>query len=462
MKKALIFIDFDMLIRHFVMSGAFQEIERKFNVTYVVQIDTTTEKTTIDADIDALNLPRVIRIEVPRARMGAWDKLYCVTTLSNQRGTKNYRKRRHLIADVRGWVRTLYFELLSLPGIFPLAKRKIINDLGVYMPIEKLLLDERPEIVIHPSILAGYFVNELAQLCPRLGIPFLLLMNSWDNPSTKSMNTGLPTRLAVWGPQTRAHAIEYMKIPPDRVVEMGAAQFDVYRESITESDRDLRRLFGVPTDVPIILYAGVSKSVDETTHLLEIDRMIESGQVPRCHILYRPHPWRGRLVPGEKSFFDVSFSNVSFDPFMEEFYRRIVEKPQRSFELADYRVTAKLLRMVSGVISPLSTMLLEATMHGIPVIMYFDSNDGSGSSAFIDLAAKLPHFAEFWGPEGIQIARNSRELLGALERLLREHLNDRVSAGLRAHSAKYVVMDGPRYRERLAALAEELTAERAR
>ena len=460
MRRAFVFLDFDMLIRHFVMSGAFSKLEERYEVTYVVHTDSTSDKTPVNVEVDKLGLKRLVRFEVPRKRMGSWDKLYCITALSHQRGTNNYVHRRRQMADVRGWRRTRYYELLSLPGVFPFVRRKLRSDMGVFEPLRDFLKKERPDIVIHPSILAGYFVNELAQICPELDIPFILLMNSWDNPSTKAMTTSLPDKIVVWGPQTRRHAIEYMKMPPDRVLEFGAAQFDVYREPIAETEKDLRRSFGVPDGVPVILYAGVSKSVNETAHLLAIDAAIADGRIPPCHVIYRPHPWRGGLVDGEMNFFDAPLRHVTMDPFMADYYRRIVAQPDRTFDLADYRVTARLLRLVRGVISPLSTMLLEAVMHGIPVIMFYPGGEAESVAQTINLGLKLPHFSEFWGPEGVAVCTNADGLVQACRTMLTEHQSERVRAELQAHAANFVVMDGPSYAERLLTLADSLTSAR--
>ena len=151
-----------------------------------------------------------------------------------------------------------------------------------------------------------------------------------------------------------------------RADKMNALDPEMYRQPIAETDDDLREMFGVPRGVPVILYAGVSKSVNETSHLQALEAAIESGRIPRCHVIFRPHPWRGGLVAGETNFFDVPFRHVTMDPFMADYYRRITAKAEAAFDLADYRVTAKLLRLVSGVISPLSTMLLEAVSSFTP------------------------------------------------------------------------------------------------
>jgi hypothetical protein len=444
-----------------VLAGAFRALERTWQVRYVFHADATSTKRGLHVDPATLGLSDWTTVEVPRARMGQWDKLYCITALANQRGTRNFSYRRALMADVRGWPRTYWYQFLSMPPLFPFVRRRFLRELGAYQPLADFIDAEKPDLVIHPSILAGYFVNELTQICPARGIPLALLMNSWDNPSTKAMNTGLPDRLVVWGPQTRRHAIEYMKMPADRVLEFGAPQFEVYRDPISEDDDALRAMFRVPASVPVLLYAGVSKSVDETAHLEALDAAIASGAMPPCHVVYRPHPWRGGLVPGERNFFDIPFRHVSMDPFMADYYRRVAGTPEQGFDMADYRVTARLLRLVSGIISPLSTMLLEAAMHGLPMIMFWPDGPKGAAGYTIELGRRLPHFAEFWGPEGIQICTERDGLAEACRRLLTEHQAPAVRDALREHARDYVSSDGPRYDQKLADLADELARSHA-
>ena len=72
-------------------------------------------------------------------------------------------------------------------------------------------------------------------------------------------------------------------------------------------------------------------------------------------------------MDGEKSFFDHAFKHVTMDPHMESYYRRVTNTDSQGFDMADYHVTHKLLHLVDAVTSPLSTILLEALLHGKPV-----------------------------------------------------------------------------------------------
>ena len=50
-KKALVFLDFDMLIRHFILGGAFEALEETYEVKYVFHVDETSPKQGIYADM---------------------------------------------------------------------------------------------------------------------------------------------------------------------------------------------------------------------------------------------------------------------------------------------------------------------------------------------------------------------------------------------------------------------------
>ena len=462
MRKALVFIDYDMLIRHFIMSGVFAELEKEYEITFVFHKDSTVEKQGIYNNIEKLDLTRKVYFEVPRKRMGAWYKLNVATILHNQRGTPNYKPRKERITAMNGWLRSQYYAFLAQPGLYDMFRRRYLKQMGVLESLLSFVGDQRPDIVIHPSVLTGFFIQELIPVCRQLDVPFVALMNSWDNPSGKAVVSGWPDRLVVWGEQTRRHAVKYMALPEDRVLDFGAAQFQVYRRPVNESDEELRRMFGVPDDKPILLYAGVSKSVNETRHLKLLDDGIENGSIPPCHVIYRPHPWRGVLVKGERSFFDMNFRHITIDPSMEDFYRKVVNGGFKGFYLADYNVTSKLLKLTIATIAPLSTIMLESILFGNPVLMFFPQTELDAKfGKFNRITGRMAHYAEFWDCPGINRCLDTSELPAAVTRLLAQAEDNLISQGLKRHAEYFVVMDGPTYGERLAALANELIDQRA-
>jgi hypothetical protein len=462
MKKALVFIDYDITIRHFIHSGVLRDLERSFDVTYVFHTDRTSNKRPINVDVSKLGLKRTRFLEVPRARMGSWYHLFIPSLIARHRGTANYGPTLEQIASNHTVKMNAVYRLLSLPGLRHAFIAMMKLKLGRYAPIEALLDEEKPAIVIHPSLLAGYFINDLIISCNARRIPFVVLMNSWDNPSNKAISIGMPTKLVVWGPQTKAHAIKYLGLPDDRIEMFGAAQFEVYREPVMETRSELARKFGVPDDKPIVLYGGASKSLNETGHLQCIDAAIDNGSIPPCHIIYRPHPWRGRLVDGELSLYDAKLKHVTLDPHMEEFYCSIVNNPRPQLYMADYRVTRLLMHLIDALISPLSTILLEAAMHGKPALALFaDSDPKSAGSSILEIIGRLVYFAEFVDSEGILSCDDVGRLPQMTARLIQLIGKNDTKAKLLAHADKYLVRDGATYGQRLAELAQRLTNQAA-
>jgi len=458
MKKALVFIDFDILIRHFIKSGAFSELDNCYDVTYVFHKDSTTDKQGIFSDVGDLRLKSVQFLEVPRNRMGQWYHLFIPSMLSRHRGTSNYAPALEQMKMSHTPKMARRYWLLSMPGVLQAFRWFMMLRLGTHEPLRELLRREKPDLVIHPSLLAGYFINDLLLQCKSKSIPLILLMNSWDNPSNKAVTTGMPDKLVVWGDQTRKHAMQFLGLPPERIEMFGAAQFELYRSPIEQTHEELCSEFQVPTDLPILLYSGAARSFNETGHLVMIDEAIERGDIPQCHVLYRPHPWRGRLIDGEKSLYDVNLKHVTLDPHMDDFYKGITITPRKSLYMADYAITKKLMHLIDALVSPLSTMMLEATLHGKPVLaMFVDADPDSASSKASDVIRRLVYFADFVNKPGILTCDNLATFAAQVKKLMEASKNPEISLKLKELASTYTIVDGPPYAARLVKLADELT-----
>ena len=457
-KKALVFIDHDLTIRHFILSGVFKEVEAAYAVTYVFNLLPPSPKNWIFTDIHALDLERVLTTSISRVRMGRWYPLYAASVLYRNRSTSNYIPRRDLMVELNGEKWTRRYEILSQPGIYQVFRWLYACAQGTHHEIAKIISHERPDVILHPSILTGYYINELLVASKKHHIPMVVMMNSWDNPSGKAMSIGYPEKLVVWGEQTRRHAIEFMGVPKDRVVVFGAAQFQVYRTPPTETESELRAIFGIPQDGrPILLYAGASKGAHESLYLKHLDDAIETGRLPSCHVIYRPHPWHGTLAPGEQSFFDLECKHTGLDPTMADYYRRAIAGEASGFHMADYALSNKLLSLVSAVISPLSTMLLEAALLGKPVLMFFPYKDlSSESGRYTALALRLAHFADFFGAKGVTACYEESDFAQRCQELLMQSQDEKARQAIRQHAAHFVDMGNPPYATRLLQLVDEL------
>ncbi len=115
--------------------------------------------------------------------------------------------------------------------------------------------------------------------------------------------------------------------------------------------------------------------------------------------------------------------------------------------LPDYRDTHDLLSVVDVVISPLSTILLEAALHAKPVVVYAPRGP-EGSTV---LATNLPmlHFADFLAIEQVAFADRIEALVELLPRLVDPLNGPAIGEKLAVAAARFVTPFERPWRERL-------------
>ena len=455
MKNVMIFVDLDLVIRAFIKSGAFKKIDEKYNVTYIFHkySGSDAHKSHINVDVNELGLNDCIKLETERKREGYWYFLVAATIMNLQKSKENYKalRKTKFVKDL-GERNTKILEILSLPIIYNIFRWAMVKFLGTSSSIEEFILDKKPDLIIYPSVLAGPFMNELLVIINKRNIPFIICMNSWDNPTSKALCIGVPDKLIVWGEQSRNDAIEYMGIPKRNIGIFGAAQFQLYRTKSKESREELCEIFTVPKDKRIILYAGVGASLYETKYLKMLEYAVKQNILKDCHILYRPHPWRGATQEGEENFFDMKWEHVSMDPHMPSYYKNEIENPSKKFFMIDYQITNQILTLSDAVISPRSTVLLEAIIKGKPVLVFFPEDEQEGKI----YTTEDIHFRDFYKIELVNVCLDKNDFYNKCKILASQIGDQKISEALRHDSEYFCLLSGSTYNERLKELANDL------
>lgn len=411
--KILIFIEHDVMIRHFVDSGVFNQLIAQNEVIFIFP-----EKghKRVKRDVSSLSLNSSFRhLKINQKRQKIWKRLFQVDLLRWKSG-EEFKTLRTLHRVMIGWKATVHYSLLGIPGIYSIFKYRSFARISLepHLDLDRLIYKEKPDLLIHPSVLDGVFINDLIQLSKEKKIPLIVIMNSWDNPSTKRSMVGNPDWLLVWGDQTKKHAIEYAKMPPNRVINFGAAQFDIYRKPPRINRNTFCKMHGLRPETTIILYAGSSKETDEYAHLTLIDDAIDSGDFGDVAVVYRPHPW-GNGGNGGERIFNNSWKNITIESTMLE-YMEEVSKGNKFMSFPDYYDTHDTLSSVDVVISPLSTILLEGALHNKPVLCFLPFEDSD--ARHFQLAYSLKHFEDMFKMKEFLVANGYSELLPAITTLL--------------------------------------------
>jgi hypothetical protein len=429
-------------VRHFVLNGILRPLEEEHDVVWVFP----ERHRRVTGDLTTLPIGRHRTVPVSETRLHAYRRLYHASVLRMLRGTRDEQAIFAFWRQMLGRRAFWSSWAVSWPGAYQLYHHRMLQRIGEPEPLNVLLAEEKPDVIVHPTVLEGLFVSDLVQWGRTHGVPTVFLMNSWDNPAVKAMTVGVPDRLVVWGEHSRQIAHQRLRIPLEHTLVFGAAQFEVYRRPPRETPAAYRARLGIAADHRLLLYAGSSKGLDETAHLVALETAIESGRLPRCTVLYRPHPWRARLDT-EEDFFARRWRHVLMAPDMEAYYRRH-RAGDASMYLADYAETHVTLSAVDAVVSPLSTILLEAGLHGKPILAYLPDEDMTTNIAMFSMA-KTVHFGDFFERVECLQCQRPADLVADCARLLQAATSPDAGERIRRQCAFFVDIGGRSYAEQL-------------
>lgn len=450
--KAIIFVDADVTIRHFLLNDTFERLMAEHDCVFVLPPEGW--RRIVNGREMIPERFKVCTLELPDDRRLLWKRLVAIDQMRLPTRLDKYRLWK-MRFEYQGLKPGLFHAFLALPGIRGVAERVLRRRLKSAPPrrLDALLAHENPDILIHPSTFEGYFINDIVEAGKSLGVPTLLVMNSWDNPSLKRAAAGTPDWIAVWGEQTRRHCIDMMRARSEQVRILGAAQFDVFREPPTISPADFRAEYGLRADAKVVLYAGSSKRLSEADHLHALDAAISNGTLPPTKIVYRPHPYGMRRETAQE-ILGARWMHVHIESTMKDFIVRISEDRHSGFHITDYRRTHDILSSIDALISPLSTMLIESAVHGKPALCYHPIAEETGNPGI--WTAQLRHFEELFDMELLLVARSSKTFVPAVAALLEQAADTHHGESLKDMVKFFVSQPKERYSRALADFVVEI------
>ena len=452
-RKILVFFDQDVVIRAFYQSGTIKNLENFYDITYVFPVDSKSQKKYINIDPKNLGFRDFTYLEIPRYRMGTWYNLFLAKLINNHRGQSTFKNIINLkVKREVSWKIYLFLRLVSFPLILNIYSFFLKKKLGANHELEILLEKYKPECILYPTVLSGPFVCEIPTEAKKLNIKTIFCMNSWDNPMSKAIPIYFPDYLITWGEDSMLQAAELLKIPKEKIKCFGASQFEIYKIKSPFSRRELIKKFNVPISVKYILYAGVGESFRETKYLKFLNSAIENNYLTDCHVIYRPHPWRGSLQDEEENFFDLNLKHISMDPHMINYYKKQLKNPSKKFFMVDYKITRDLLTLVNGVMSPRSTILLEGILLGKKPFVIFPEEDNN-----LVFSRDNIHFKSFCQLPNVITCFKIEQFYTKIKEYNKILNSKKVEKEFLKNSQKIVYRDKQTYTEKLDKLIEEIT-----
>ena len=121
---------------------------------------------------------------------------------------------------------------------------------------------------------------------------------SWDHLSSKAFLRIVPDRVFVWNETQQREAVEWHRMPPERVVMTGAQCYDQWFDRLPSRNRDtFCGSVGLASEHPVLLYVCSVMTPDPRESLfvmrwIEEVRRSADPRLRQAGILIRPHPER--------------------------------------------------------------------------------------------------------------------------------------------------------------------------
>lgn len=370
MHKIGIIFDHDITIRNFLDTDAFGGLLKRYNVDLIFP----KKHKRVSKEYNGKIPYHLIDIDLSRAHK--IRLLYHFQSIHNLKKRKNFKdrnqKKKNLI-KILGYKKFYLINFFSYLGLFPILKF-FFNSLLIKKNYRLFEFFEKQNYthLIHPTVLEGLFIYDLItykKITPKTKIIFL--MNSWDNPSNKALIDGYPDFIGVWGEQTKNHCSELLNIPEKNISIIGSPQLSMYKNFYKKNTDSNKK---------ILCFAGSSLGLNETSHLEIIDRIILNYNL-NIEVIFKPHPWK-TFHPEENFFEEKNFKNIKIDRFSEENYKYRFKNDKINLDLIKNDNTLKTLEKIDCLITPLSTIMLESAMCGIPFALYVPEKKNECKSLF--------------------------------------------------------------------------------
>ncbi len=183
------------------------------------------------------------------------------------------------------------------------------------------------------------------------------------------------------------------------------------------------------------MYAGSSRQTDEYSHLLLLDDAIDRGLIGLAAVVYRPHPWGRCGVKGER-IGSHPWRHVVFENSMRQYIDGIASGTPGGFlDNADYYRAHDVLSSIDALISPLSTIILEAIIHGKPTLCFLPIEEGQDA---ISLRLGLDHFVELFRSQAMVVCNSRHKLVDGVCTLIDRSKDPSFSALAKKEAAFFV------------------------
>lgn len=257
----------------------------------------------------------------------------------------------------------------------------------------------------------------------RLGRPTMVVVASWDNLTTAGFFPLQPDRITVWNETMKAEAVEIHGLPERRIHITGAPQHDAYADPSYRSSReDFFARHGLDPAMNLVVITTQTNGTvpDEAQLATRIARALVGDRGRRVQVLLRLHQLDD----------PARYADLDGVPHVvvDQAGKRTAGYDDRDFDRDSVTALVDTLRHADVVINTASSISIDATANGSPVIcVRFDADGEQPYDRSVRRLYDLTHLTNIVRSGGVAMVDSLPELLDEVDAFLAEP--DRLRAG---------------------------------
>lgn len=278
---------------------------------------------------------------------------------------------------------------------------------------ERAFLEKfKPDMVVSTHLSQTYGRGLIAA-ANQMGIPTLGNLNSWDN-AWKGLKVR-PKQITCWSENNKDELCSLASYSSDQVQVIGAPAFDAYFAMDAQWTRtELCARLGLDPDRPILLFATLGQfkqQIDETNPLEVILRSIDSGEIlGNPQVIVRLHPWSKQAYFGSL----LKHPCITVSRY-ENYIPGLTWTPTREEAI----LAGNLLHHADVVISPGSTMVVEAAIFDTPVVVpVFNEYMPEVFETYFHQTWLSQHFGRIYQNDWAPVIKNPDDMIIAINHAL--------------------------------------------
>ncbi|MBI04983.1 MAG: hypothetical protein CMI96_04110 [Pelagibacteraceae bacterium] len=228
------------------------------------------------------------------------------------------------------------------------------------------------KLIIFGSAKDPYFLN-LIYKAKKAKVTTIHIPINWDNASTKNYYLK-PDLILTWGNQTAEISSQLHNI---KSMPIGSLRLSKLNKNIQNNNSILKKKYFLDKNKKYFIFAGAGLPYDE----ISILELLNSECDDNTFIIYKPHPYQQLRKYENKFKLKELFKIIQFNDYLK-------------YEKNHFNCSIELMSICDGLITPYSTMILEALFFNKSVIAVSIA-DKIHSNLKWNYCTELPHLKIF-------------------------------------------------------------------